>query len=157
MAGIFKAGDIIRAAEEIESRGEAFYQRLVDAVGFDGDSSAREVFEFLRDEEAKHREVFRAMGQRLAPVILPAWATEEEYVAYMSAMLDNHALFREGDSAGGDLSREDAIRLAMQFEKDTMFFFREMRELVPDSEKAAVDRCVDEERTHLIKLVALLA
>ncbi|GFM33132.1 ferritin family protein [Desulfovibrio subterraneus] len=157
MAGIFKAGDIIRAAEEIETRGEAFYQRLVDAIGFDGDSSTREVFEYLRDEEAKHREVFRAMGERLAPVTLPAWATEDEYVAYMSAMLDNHALFRDGETAGAGLVREEAIRMAMQFEKDTMFFFREMRELVPNSEKAAVDRCVDEERTHLIRLVALLA
>ncbi len=157
MAGIFKASDIIRAAEEIETRGEAFYQRLVDAMGAEGDTATREVFEFLRDEEARHRETFRAMGARLAPVEMPAWASEDEYVAYMRVMLDDHALFRAGDAAGSGLSREAAIRLAMQFEKDTMLFFHEMRELVPVSEQAVVERCAEEERSHLRTLTRLLA
>lgn len=157
MAGIFKASDIIRAAEEIERRGESFYQRLVDSIGVNGDAAARAVFEFLCKEEAKHRAVFSAMGERLAPVEMPAWANEEEYMTYMRAMLDDHALFRAGETAGAGLSREEAIHMAMQFEKDTMLFFREMRDLVPESEQVVVDRCAEEERSHLKKLAGLFA
>lgn len=32
MAGIFKATDILLAAQEIETRGEVFYNRLVDTT-----------------------------------------------------------------------------------------------------------------------------
>jgi rubrerythrin len=155
MAGIFKAGDIIRAAEQIEMRGEAFYQRLVDAMA-GKDSAACEMFAYLRDEEARHREVFRAMGVRLAPVELPAWAGEEEYMTYMRAMLDDHALFRSEGAGAVQHTREEAIRMAMQFEKDTMLFFFEMRELVPVDERTVIDRCVEEERGHLKELTRLL-
>jgi rubrerythrin len=152
MAGIFKANEIITAAEEIETRGETFYQRLVDSSM---DEGAKEVFAFLRDEESKHRAIFHAMGERLAPVELPAWAEEEEFLNYINAMIEDHALFRLADAAGKEMTREEGIRMAMQFEKDTMLFFAEMRELVPDSEKDVVKKCIDEERSHLKRLMAL--
>ena len=153
MAGIFKANDIVRAAEEIETRGEAFYQRLVNATE---DAEAREVFEYLKREEASHREIFHEMGKRLEPVQMPAWASEEEYTMYMQSMLDSHALFNLDLETTGDMSREEGIRMAMQFEKDTMLFFHEMKTFVPESEIDHVEKCVEEERKHLKRLTALL-
>jgi len=71
-------------------------------------------------------------------------------------MLEDHALFRLADAAGKELNRKEAIHIAMQFEKDTMLFFAEMRELVPNAEKDVIKACIDEERSHLKRLMALL-
>jgi hypothetical protein len=44
---------------------------------------------------------------------------------------------------------KEALETAMGFEKDTIMFFLEMREFVPDGEKKHIQACIDEERSHL--------
>ncbi|MFV0423729.1 ferritin-like domain-containing protein [Oleidesulfovibrio sp.] len=153
MADLFKAGDIVRAAEEIEIRGEDFYRRLVASSE---DEEARRLFHWLMEEEMTHRAVFSAMGERLAPVELPAWADESDYLMYMRSLLDSHALFRPDAVPAEQLGRDEAVRLAMQFEKDTMLFFAEMRDFVPEAERKHIDNCIAEERKHLKQLMAML-
>ena len=45
---------------------------------------------------------------------------------------------------------------AMGFEKDTIMFFLEMREFVPEGERKYIQACIDEERTHLRLLAGML-
>jgi rubrerythrin len=153
MADLFKAGDIVRAAEEIEIRGEDFYRRLAAASD---DEEARRLFHWLMEEEMAHRAIFKAMGERIAPVELPAWADEADYLMYMRSLLDSHALFRPDAVPAEQLGRETALRIAMQFEKDTMLFFAEMRDFVPEAEGRHIDACIAEERKHLKQLMAML-
>jgi rubrerythrin len=51
---------------------------------------------------------------------------------------------------------EEAIETAMGFEKDTIMFFLEMREFVPEGERKYIQACIDEERTHLRLLAGML-
>ncbi len=156
MAGIFKATDILLAAQEIETRGEVFYNRLVDTAS---DEALRKTFAFLAGEERKHREIFRKLYERLGQVSLPAWAEEEEYASYLRFLIDSHTLFRLGDTdtiKALACTREEAIQTAMGFEKDTILFFTEMREFVPEGEKKHVQDCIEEERSHLRLLARLL-
>jgi rubrerythrin len=44
----------------------------------------------------------------------------------------------------------------MGFEKDTILFFVEMQEFVPEGEKKYIKACIDEERSHLRMLSAML-
>jgi len=156
MAGIFKATDILLAAQEIETRGEVFYNRLVATTE---DAKLKETFSFLAKEESKHREIFRKLYERVGQVELPAWAEEDEYVEYIRFLIDSHTLFRLGDLdqlkqfVG---SPEDAIEKAMGFEKDTILFFVEMHEFVPEGEKKYIKACIDEERSHLRLLASML-
>ena len=156
MAGIFRATDILLAAQEVETRGEVFYNRLVETAT---DEKLKETFRFLAGEEGKHREIFRKLYERLGQVELPAWAEEDEYVSYLTFLIDSHTLFRLGDVdtirafAG---NRGEAIQTAMGFEKDTILFFTEMRDFVPEGEKRYIQDCIDEERAHLRLLVGLL-
>ncbi len=155
MAGIFTAADVLAAAQEIEQRGKVFYTRLAETAQ---DPSLANTFRFLAGEEEKHWQVFHAIAQRVGDVELPAWATEDEYVDYLTALINSHALFRLGDVetlrqfVG---TREEALQTAMEFEKDTIVFFMEMREFVPEGEKATVQECVNEERRHLRLLASL--
>jgi rubrerythrin len=156
MAGIFKATDILLAAQEVETRGEVFYNRLVQTTS---DKKLKDMFSFLAGEETKHREIFRKLYERVGEVELPAWAEEDEYVDYLKFLLDSHTLFRLGDV---DHLRnymgtpEEAIETAMGFEKDTILFFVEMQEFVPEGEKKYVKACIDEERSHLRLLSGML-
>ena len=157
MAGIFKATDILLAAQEIEARGEVFYNRLVETTA---DPKLKETFSFLAKEETRHKEIFRKLYEQVGQVELPAWAEEDEYVEYLNFLLDSHTLFRLGDV---DHLRnfmgtsKEAIETAMGFEKDTILFFIEMHEFVPDGDKKYIKACIDEERAHLRLLAKLLS
>lgn len=156
MAGLFKATDILLAAQEVETRGEIFYNRLVEIAE---DQQVKETFLFLAGEETKHRETFAKLYERLGQAELPAWAEDDEYASYLSFLIDSHTLFQLGDSeklrefTG---SREEALKIAMGFEKDTILFFSEMREFVPDGERKHIEDCIEEERSHLRLLAGLL-
>jgi rubrerythrin len=156
MAGIFKATDILLAAQEVETRGEVFYNRLVETTT---DPKLKDLFIFLAKEETKHREIFAKLYERVGQVELPAWAEEDEYVDYLKFLLDSHTLFRLGDVDRLKQfmgTSEEAIETAMGFEKDTILFFVEMHEFVPEGEKKYVKACIDEERSHLRMLAAML-
>lgn len=156
MAGIFKATDILLAAQEVETRGEVFYNRLVETTT---DKKLNDLFRFLAKEESKHREIFRKLYEKVGDVELPAWAEEDEYVDYLKYLLDSHTLFRLGDvdhlkNYMG--TAQEAIETAMGFEKDTILFFVEMHEFVPDGDKKYIKACIDEERAHLRLLASML-
>lgn len=156
MAGIFKATDILLAAQEIETRGEVFYNRLVDTTT---EPKLKDMFVFLAKEETKHKEIFRKLYEKVGDVELPAWAEEDEYVDYLKFLLDSHTLFRLGDvdhlkNYMG--TSQEAIETAMGFEKDTIMFFVEMHEFVPDGDKKYIKACIDEERSHLRLLASML-
>ncbi len=157
MAHFFHANEIAKAAVEIEKKGQAFYRTVASKAKTD---KTRELFTYLAEEETKHEAIFAALMERLGKIDLPAWSTQDEYSQYLNALIESHALFTGGLAAKYMADAEDeetAIRLAMSFEKDTLLFFVEMEALVPESEKAAVHQCIEEERLHLRRLQAMLA
>lgn len=156
MADLFKANDVVLAAIEVETRGEKFYQYLVEQAE---DEKIRKVYEHLAREEVKHKALFEELYTRLGKVDLPAWSNAKEYQTYLNALIDSHTLFRYKDldeikeKIG---SRKDALQLAIQFEKDSILFFMEMREFVPEKEKTYVTKCIEEEKTHMRQLNEML-
>ena len=97
-------------------------------------------------EEKRHEGIFSAMLDRLGGVPLPAGSSGEEYLMYVRGLLDSHTLF-VADSK--DRAIESPLGQAIQFEKDTLIFFLELEDMVPESEKHSVRQCADEERKHL--------
>ncbi len=153
----FKANEVAHAAVEIERKGQAFYQRVAAAAQT---PEAQKLFQYMVGEEAKHEAIFQALANRLEKIEIPAYSNPEEYEMYLEALINSHALFTGGlaEKLMGDAEDlETAVRMAMAFEKDTLLFFMEMRELVPDSEKEFVTQCIEEERSHLRMLRGLLS
>lgn len=155
MVTLFKANDAVLAAIEIEKRGEAFYLKLAEKAE---DDRTRKLFAHLAGEETKHKAHFQALYERLGKVELPAGSNEAEFSGYMNALIDTHTLFRQKDTALMEKvkTRKDAIIKAMGFEKESILFFMEMRELVPEKEKKFVADCIEEERQHLRQLNEML-
>lgn len=156
MASFFSATDVVGAAVEIERRGRDVYLKAASKCG---DAGVKEFLEFFAAEEARHLTIFEKMAGRVGPVEVPPPGSPSEYMEYLRDLLDQHALFAgEGPdrllAAATDMT--SAIELAIRIEKDTILFFREMQELIPPAERAAVRECIEEERSHFRQLSDML-
>ena len=143
MASFVNATDAIAAAMEIERRGYAFYTRVQEKAE---NPKEKEFFTFMANEEKRHHDLFMDMLERIGGLRLPVQSTDQEYLDYLTAMLDYHSLF---EPSLEQRSITSPLHAAMQLEKDTLLYFIEMEDLVPDSEKHHVRALADEERRHL--------
>ncbi|MDL2266541.1 ferritin family protein [Desulfovibrio sp. OttesenSCG-928-G15] len=148
MASFVNAGDAVAAAVEIERRGFAFYTKVAEKATHEND---KEFFAFMAGEEKRHESIFETMLKRLGGVALPAGSDDGEYLMYVQGLLDSHTLFTPEQE---QRALESPLAGALQFEKDTLIFFMELENMVPDSEKEYVRQCADEERKHIRMLLA---
>jgi rubrerythrin len=154
---IFTAAEALEMAMEIEKNGEAFYNAVAEKST---DSEVKSLFEDLALQERAHYRVFQKMSGRVesAPPLLPA-AEYDQYLAYLQVALDN-ALFAGPDKALALAKeaedRETALRAALGFEKDTLLFFYDLREMVGEADREAVSGVIREEKTHLRRLAGML-
>lgn len=145
MASFVSAGDVVAAAVEIEKRGHGFYTQAAAGAA---SAELKDFFTFMAGEEEKHEKIFQGMLGRLGGLELPTGAEADEYLEYVQASLDSHLLFT-GEVPS---KMDDPFQLALRFEKDTIFYFSAMLDLVPDSEKKYVQTCIDEEKKHILLL-----
>lgn len=145
MASFVNAGDVVAAAVEIEKRGHDFYEKARDGAD---SPEVRDFFAFMAQEEQKHEAIFKAMLARVGGLELPEGTTSAEYLSYVQASLDSHLLFT------GEVPEKisNPFPLATRFEKDTIFYFLALMDLVPASEKKYVQQCIDEEKKHIVML-----
>jgi len=153
---LFQAADIVELAMQVEQSGEAFY-RAVAAKAETQD--ARELFEYLAGQEVVHYQVFRRLSQtiREAPFM-----TDEEWDLYMDYLSGTvQSAFFEGTDKALALAEtvtdtSHAIQMAIGFEKETLLFFYDLRERIPDQDRPVVEKIVEEEKRHIRRLVAKL-
>jgi rubrerythrin len=153
---VFTAAEAIEMALEIEKNGEVFYNAAAEKSD---DAEVTALFEDLAVQEQIHYEIFQKMlGSVGSAPELPA-EEYDQYQAYLDAALDN-ALFSGEDKALAlaekATDRETALRAALGFEKDTMLFFYDLREMVGEADRESVSRVIGEERKHVRRLAALL-
>lgn len=139
---------------QIEVNGKDFYDTLVEQTE---NEKAKAVFKYLANEEEKHIIAF----QKILDVVQkyePAESYTDEYFAYMGALAKEH-IFTKKDKgveiAKNTASNEEAIDLGIVFEKDSIIFYEGIKEVVHKNEHKMIDDLIDQEKTHLQKLVEL--
>jgi rubrerythrin len=153
---IFTAAEALEMAMEIEKNGEVFYTTVAEKSA---DPEVQALFEDLAAQERGHYRVFHKMMGEVGPALeLPA--TEyDQYQTYVRSALDN-ALFAGPDKALAlakqAQDRETALRAALGFEKDTLLFFYDLRDMVSEADQEAVSNVIREEKKHLRRLAGLL-
>jgi len=153
---VFTAAEGIEMAMEIEKNGETFYNAAADKAT---DPEVTALFKDLAVQEQAHYRVFQKMLGGTAPAPdLPA--TEyDQYQAYVQVALEN-ALFAGPDKALAlaeqAKDRETALRAALGFEKDTMLFFYDLREMVSEGDRQAISNVIQEEKKHMRRLANML-
>lgn len=154
---VFQAGQALEMAMKIEEDGEAFYRA---AARESPDAEIVALFEDLAERERAHYQVFETMAERVAPPPEPSREDEVgDYVSFLRVALDR-AVFAGPDKAlrlaeqAGE--RETALRAAMGFEKDTMLYYYELREMVDDADRAVITDIIREEKQHLRRLANMV-
>jgi rubrerythrin len=150
----FSGSELINIAIGIEGRGIVFYDVMAKSTQSD---AAREVFNYLADMERGHIETFKEM---LAEADKFQFQDDEsgQYTAYLRALVDS-AVFSDdlvtSEMAAQAESDTAALELAIQAEKDSILFYYEMKEVMPQRAQATVNGIIAEEKSHLRQLSEL--
>ncbi|MDP8257521.1 MAG: ferritin family protein [Candidatus Alcyoniella australis] len=152
----YKTGEILDKAIEIERKGEAFYNALADKAQ---DEEMRSVFSFLAGEEKSHGESFSKLleqfGEHRTELSWDFW----DYMAGLQLLSDQGVFEDDKQTVKQTYMDQDAaslIKTAMQFERDSILYYSEMRPIVAAEAHGIIDELVEQERDHLRKLIGLL-
>lgn len=152
------AAEALRWAMEIEENGEAFYNTV---AARSADAEVKALFEDLAVQERGHYRTFQKMLEKVKPEpdLSSVNIYYEDYEDYLRVALVN-ALFG-GQDKGLTLARkaqdrETALQAAIGFEKDTLLFFYDLREMVSEAERQIVSDIILEEKSHLRRLAKML-
>lgn len=150
----FRADEVLDMAIRIENQGVIFYEACLAA---DPATGVKMVFQYLLDQEHEHIRTFEEMRQHLSDYRLPeSYAGETE--SYMKSFV-NEKVFITAEK--GILEAEhvadpfEAIDYGLEFENRSIIFYQEMKKLVPESEREAIEKVIDQERDHKRKLESL--
>lgn len=149
----FKASDVYEIAVQIESSGEKLYRHAVNVTD---DSKMKDLFTYLADEEVKHQRLFEGMAKKVEHY-QPPETYDGEYCSYVRSY--SEGLVFTPEKMEKELARvkstEDAIEFGIQREIESILYYLETRNFVPENQRAEIDRIIDEERKHYLKLIDL--
>ena len=148
--------EIVEMAMRLEESGEAFYNAAAEKATT---PSIKALFEELALQEQYHRRAFQQMGRDLVEVALSPeqW---DEFQAYTGALLQQAFFDKPGGAlaqAAGAMDEREALQAALGFEKETLLFYHEVRDVVRGPGQQTVDQIIQEEKRHILRLSAMLA
>ena len=150
----FSGSELINIAIGIERRGIAFYDTMAKSTE---NAAARDIFQYLADMERMHIHIFQGMLGEADKYQVPE-TYAEEYAAYLQALVDS-AVFTDdaitSEMATRASSDIEAMELAIGAEKDSILFYYEMREILPQPAQLTVTKIIAEEKSHLKELSEL--
>ena len=148
----FSGSEIIKVAIQIEKNGFAFYRSLSDSME---EEDVKVLFDYLANEEEKHIRSFESLYETFKDYE-PDIPDKEEYYDYIQAMAGMN-VFTKKDGIDEVLNKaknkKDALDMAIRFEKESIVFFVEVKGLVRESQRDAVEELVHQEQKHLRKLL----
>jgi len=148
---VFDANDIVEVAVRIEENGANFYRY---AVQLTAKEEVKTLFQLLAAQEVKHQETFAKILAGMDRNAPPE-GYDGEYAAYLHSYVDNRLVFTAKAFAAELAKLRDeasALDFAIQREMDSIHYYREMRELLPADRRDAIERIIDEEKEHFMRL-----
>ena len=151
MSGMFSASEVIQVAIKIEENGEEFYRGMAKKFS---DKAAKDTFNSLADEEIKHRRIFEEMVSTVESYEPPE-SFPGEYFQYLRSYAQEH-IFTKEKSAQLKIKQFEAVKEAIEFaigmELDSIHYYTEAKSLVPQGQRVIIDKVIEEERRHYLKL-----
>lgn len=148
---IFKIAEILDMGIEKEKKRRDFYGKLKTIYK---QPNLKKLFADLEKWEEEHVSRFSAIKKALVDEQTSHESYEGELINYITAYLD-HRLYYEIDSKSFQdkvKDIDDAIIMAMHFEKDAIIFFGELFDLVSATHKPVIKQLINEEKQHLLYL-----
>lgn len=151
---MYSTKELIDIAIGIEETGFYFYSAFKNKFK---DESFKQIFQFLADEELRHKDVFSGMLKELKDT---QGVFTEEYYSYLKAIGTTRVFANKDDidkiipSLNEPL---DIIKIAMDAERDSIVWYSELKEIYRNDAKAKdiLERLINEERKHVLTLLDL--
>jgi len=142
---MFSLKDIIDIAVQIERNGEKIYRRAAEKIQ---NPSLSTLLQWLADEEVKHMEWFAALKDKI-----PDTGEHPEQEKFGRALLQNavgtHSLALEDADFSAMEQVQDLINLVMEFENDTVLFYKMLQPLIEDQKTLEqLHAIIQEEENH---------
>jgi len=135
----------------IEENGEKFYRHAAQLAQ---DKETRAMFNFLAEEEVRHKKTFETMLSKLEkPDIDESYPGE--YLAYLKDYLDNKIIFSKQAIDGEFPDVKDtlsAIDFAIHREMNSILYYHETKRFVPNNQQDDIEKIIEEERRHFSQL-----
>jgi rubrerythrin len=151
-----QAADAIEMAMGIEKNGEAFYRAVAQKAQT---SQVRALFEDLAEQEVKHYAAFQKLTKEIGDALLMSSEDWEQYQGYLQATVQS-ALFQGPDralaAAEEAADEKQALNMAIGFEKETILFFYNLRDVVTGGKQELIGRIIEQEKSHVRRLAGML-
>jgi len=145
--------ELFKFAILLEENGSAFYRHAVRVAA---DADAKVIFEFLSDEELKHKAHFEAMLNQSRD--LPLNVPDGDVSVLLRSSIANIVLRPEEFQAELEAIRDlrSALKFALQRESDSLLYYGELKKFVPAPLHRTLDGILQEEARHYAQLTDLL-
>ncbi len=155
MSTVFSGEEIIKMAIKTEDAGYKLYSQARDEAKT---KELKSLFDYLAKEELKHKEIYSGLTDAIAESSQGLPVDWKDVELYIEAMIDS-SLFIGADkninlSSSVDEEKE-AVDFAIKFEKDTLLFFYQIKEIVKDVNRDVVERIIGEEKKHIYRLAEI--
>jgi rubrerythrin len=154
MSIAFSIGELINIAIGIERRGITFYDIMAKSTD---NEIARRVFHALATMEREHIRIFQEMLSE-SDQYQPAETATEEYVGNLQALVDS-AVFTDDVITSEMAAQADsdlkAVELGINAEKDSILFYYQMQDIMPQPAFPIIKKIIAEEKSHLKQLAEI--
>jgi rubrerythrin len=152
MDRLLTLSEILEIAIRIEQNGEAFYRKTAAQMK---DPSLASLFQFLADEDVKHRKIFESMLSQ-ADTDGTMGSDREERQSFLQSYAGAY-IFSEKDTGKAMAERvktpAQAVKHGIDVEIESMLYYLGFRKYVNGQDREMVDAIIDEEHSHYVKLL----
>ena len=110
----------------------------------------KELFERLAGQEREHQTVFKALFEDYINADKEKYWVDAENAGYLMAFADV-SIFPKLNSENKPKDLSEAIKMAIEVEKDSIIFYSDLKEFFPD--KASIQKIIREEQQHMMDLL----
>ena len=144
--------EILQFAIKIEENGEEFYRKVADTIK---DKKVKELLVWLANEEVKHKKIFENMLPEIEKYE-PKEVYPPEYFAYLRAYADN-IIFKKSieKMLPKDMNLISVIDFGIRMELDSIAYYNEAKNFIPQKQHGVVDKIIEEEQNHFLKFSEL--
>ena len=149
---VFTANDIVEVAVRIEENGITFYgfaEKMAQAA------DVKKLFAGLAAAEAAHKRIFEKLLSQIE-TYTPPERYAREYAEYLRNYVDNNIIFTKevmDKQLSAVTDTPSALDFAMQRELDSILYYHEIKNLVPQAQHETIEKIIEEERKHYAMLL----
>lgn len=147
---LLNISEVYQIAIKIEENGIKFYTTWSKKIK---DKKLKDIFSALAYAEVEHKKIFEKMLKEIENYE-PKEAYPEEYFQYLRAYADGLIFnFTEIQKKAKQIkSVSKALDFAIDREKDSILYYQEVKNILPQDQQKEIEKIINEERKHFLDL-----